>query len=60
MGIYDVDFDWLEEDGCIEAHPSFNGDFNKPAIVAHCDCCDSQEIKLKEIGQAEFEASEAD
>lgn len=55
MGIYDIEFDWLEEGGCYDAHPEFNGDLNNPEITAYCDCCDPQGVNLKEVTKPEFE-----
>ena len=56
-GVFDIDWDWFEEDACIESHPTFNKDFEEPAIVASCDCCPDSPfvVTLKEIRCADTE-----
>lgn len=48
MGIVTIDFDWFEEEACIEADPYFDRDDRQdPAIIATCECCGSQRIQVK-------------
>ena len=56
-GIFTIDFDWFEEDACIEMYLQFNKDFDEPAIIASCECCeDSQMIiplRLQNVEEVE-------
>lgn len=54
LGIIEIDFDWFEEVACIEAHPTFNQDFNDPMIVVECECCGVEEYKLSEITELDI------
>ena len=36
-GIITIDWDWFEENACIESHPTWEEDTE--SIVAHCECC---------------------
>lgn len=48
MGIVAIDFDWFEEDGCIEADAEFDrSDPKDPAIIATCECCGTQRVRVK-------------
>lgn len=47
MGIVEIDFDWFEEEVCIEADPSFNWDREEPGINATCECCGHWWIPVK-------------
>jgi hypothetical protein len=49
LGIYHIDYDWVDEGGCCDARPDFNGDFAEPAIVAYCDCHEPHRVKLERI-----------
>ena len=55
MGIFNIDFDWFEEDACIEMYPDFNKDYNEPAIIASCKCCNDSPfvVELKEVSFGE-------
>ena len=44
-GKIEIEFDWFEENGCIEAEPSFDKD--DLAILADCECCGHQTIPVK-------------
>lgn len=46
-GIITIDFDFFEEEACIEAEPGFHDDPKEPGILATCECCDPQWIPLK-------------
>lgn len=48
---YEIDWDWVEENVCIEAKPDFNMDLDDPRIEASCDCCSDSpwSIRLREI-----------
>lgn len=45
-GVWEIDWDWLEEGACFNAHPSFDDDAGDPAIFATCECCDEQRIPV--------------
>lgn len=46
--IVKIDWDWFEEEGCIEAEPFFDTtNPDKPAIVAICGCCEDQVVQVK-------------
>lgn len=41
-GIVRVDFDWVEEGGCIDCEPDLDGD----ELVWHCDVCGGGSAKV--------------
>jgi hypothetical protein len=41
---YAIDFDWFEEEACIECHPSV--DFESCRLVWDCDYCDGGSAEL--------------
>lgn len=47
QGIFDISYDWLEEGGCCDAMPEFNRDYDEPAIIARCECCEPQVVRLE-------------
>ena len=46
-GISEVDFDWLEENACIECQPEPYEDDG--FLVWHCECCGGGKAKLNAI-----------
>jgi hypothetical protein len=46
-GVVEIEFDWFEEEGCIEADPTFDQD--DLSILAVCDCCGPQRVAVKLI-----------
>lgn len=46
-GVWEMEWDWFEEQACIEARPTFDDDPREPAIVASCDCCGDQRIIMR-------------
>jgi hypothetical protein len=45
-GVWEMQWDWLEEGACCDARPSFDDDRDEPAILATCECCDEQRIPV--------------